>query len=413
MTAGVVVLASGSAQAQGTDYEANLNYWSSYGASENQAQVLRDAAQAFSKRYPKVSISFTFNGRDNSKLLPTAIEAGRDIQMFDANSAQIVGAFSSFAGSVEPYIASPYPWTDGKPFVDYAMPALIKLAKDSDVSGGIRFVPMNPQAVMWFGNKAIFEKAGVAPPATWDELLAACGKINAAGFTPITTDPPYSQIILGYYLSRLKGEDFVRDLVNGTGQAKWDDPDVLQAVRAIESLAKNHCYGSDVEGNVWPAGQQDMVVNGTTAMYLNGTWLPNEVQNSNPSDFRWTAFAFPAIPGALNDAGYLAYGSYGIGVNKADSKAQTEAAVAFATFVNSEFDQEMVAVAKAIPVGPHAEWPSDLADARKVLANATGRYQPQTAISLNSKLTPILRTAMMKLVSGQIDAQEFVSEVKQ
>lgn len=414
LTVGIAALCAGAASAQEPSYQSSLNYWSSYGASESPAQVLREAAAAFMKLYPNVKITFTFNGRDNAKLLPTAIEAGRDIQMFDANSSHVVSTFDSFAGSVEPYVAQAYPWSDGKPYLEYTMPALARFAKESDASGTIRFVPMNPQAVMWFANKAILEKAGIDnPPATWDDLLKACAKINDAGFTPITTDPPYSQIILGYYLSRLKGEAFVKDLVSGTNGASWDDPAVLEAAKAIEGLAKNRCYGSGVEANVWPAGQQDLVISGTVAMYLNGTWLPNEVQNSTPEDFRWTAFAFPSVPNGVNDGSYLAYGSYGIGVNKKNSKEQTAAAVAFATFVNSEFDGEMVKVAKAIPVGPSTEWPEDLADARKVFFGATGRYQPQTAMSLNAKLTPLLRTEMMKLISGQITAEEFIADVKQ
>ncbi len=412
--AGVSLLLAGTAFASAQPYEASLSYWSSYGASETQAEVLREAADAFTKANPGVTINFTFNGRDNYQLLPTAIEAGRDIQMFDGNSQQIVSTFNSFAGSVEPWINAVYPWTDGKAYVDYTMPAMVALARETDTADTIRFVPMNPQAVMWFGNKTILEKSGVTtPPGTWAEFLDACQKIKTAGYTPITTDPPYVQIILGYYLSRLKGEQFVKDLVAGENGVSWTDPAVLQAAQAIEALATNQCFAQGVDANVWPAGQQDLVIGENIALYLNGTWLPNEVQDSTAEGFQWTAFAFPSVDGGVDDATHLAYGSYGIGVNATNSEAQNAAAVAFATFVNTEFDDEMATIAKAIPVGPTAAWPAELVDARAVFLSATGKYAPQTSISANRDLTPVLQTALMKLIAGQSTAADFVAEMAQ
>ena len=409
----LAVLLLGTTSALAQAYEADLNYWSSYGASETQAEVLRHAAAAFMAENPDVSITFTFNGRDNYQLLPAAVEAGRNIQMFDGNSQQIVSTFSAFTGTVQPWIDQGYPWTGDEPYSEYTMPAMMALAKQIDTADTIRFVPMNPQAVMWFGNRAIFEAAGINTlPATWDEFVADCGKIRDAGYTPITTDPPYSAIIFGYYLSRLKGEAFVADLVQGNGAASWDDPAVLEAARAIETLAANGCYAADVDANVWPAGQQDMVIGEQTAMYLNGTWLPNEVQASTPEGFSWTAFAFPDVPGAVDDAGHLAYGSYGIAVNTANSEAENAAAVAFATYVNSKFDGEMADLAKAIPVGPETAWPKELADVKTVFEHTTGKYRPQTAITMNGDLTPILNGAMMKLVAGQITAAQFVDEIR-
>ena len=40
------------------------------------------------EKNPEVNIEFTFNGRDNSKLLPTAIQSGQEIDMYDANGCK-------------------------------------------------------------------------------------------------------------------------------------------------------------------------------------------------------------------------------------------------------------------------------------------------------------------------------------
>ena len=68
-----------------------------------------------------------------------------------------------------------------------------------------------------------------AVPATWEEFLAACEKIKAAGYTPITTDDLYAVNVYGYYLAKLKGDDWVFELVNDATKAMWDDPACLEA----------------------------------------------------------------------------------------------------------------------------------------------------------------------------------------
>ncbi|MBQ2502944.1 MAG: extracellular solute-binding protein, partial [Lachnospiraceae bacterium] len=52
--------------------------------------------------------------------------------------------------------------------------------------GKIYAVPLNIAAACVFYNTEMFEKAGVEVPKTWDELLAACDKLQKAGYTPIT-----------------------------------------------------------------------------------------------------------------------------------------------------------------------------------------------------------------------------------
>ena len=42
--------------------------------------------------------------------------------------------------------------------------------------------------MIWIYNKDLFDKAGLdadKPPKTWDEFLAACDKLKAAGIAPV------------------------------------------------------------------------------------------------------------------------------------------------------------------------------------------------------------------------------------
>ena len=55
-------------------------------------------------------------------------------------------------------------------------------------------------------------------------------------------------------------------------------------------MAEKGYFDPNIESNVYPAAQQDMVISENVAMYINGTWLPNEVAETTPDDFKWCAF---------------------------------------------------------------------------------------------------------------------------
>ena len=105
-------------------------------------------------------------------------------------------------------------------------------------------------------------------------------------------DDAYATCVIGYHLARLVGEDKVKEIVT---EGEWDDPAVLQMAQDIEELASNGYYSEMVGSNVWPAGQNTELALGTAAMYLNGSWLPNEVKEMAGPDFHWGCFAYPAL----------------------------------------------------------------------------------------------------------------------
>ncbi|MFR4147220.1 MAG: hypothetical protein ACLT1J_13485 [Mediterraneibacter gnavus] len=70
MTTSLVACGGGKADAEKTgdnELEAELEYWSSWSETENQALALQEAAKRFTEENPGVKINFTFNGRDNRK----------------------------------------------------------------------------------------------------------------------------------------------------------------------------------------------------------------------------------------------------------------------------------------------------------------------------------------------------------
>ncbi len=397
----------------GAQLSGTVEYWSSWSETEPQADVIARAAEAFMEQNPEVKINITWNGRDLRKLIIPALEAGTQIDCFDHNADTVTALWSDYILDLTDFYQQAYPTTGGKTFEEYTMPAFVALAEK--LGGGSKYVlPYAPQALLWNYNKDIFAAAGVsAAPATWEEFLAACEKIKAAGYTPITTDDAYAVNVYGYYLAKLKGDDWVFELVNDATKAMWDDPACLEAAKAIQELADKGYYAANVASNKFPSAQQEMVIEEKTAMYLNGTWLPNEVKDTAREDFPWGQFAFPTVPGGVDGPEAGAYGCTGLAINKNADPKVAEAAFSFFVFLTSgEWDKTYAEETRSIPMDQANAWPAALADAEKIIPAYTTRYYSQTAIRMNNDVLPVIQSGVINLISGNMTAEQFIAEMK-
>lgn len=385
-----------------------LEYWSSWSETENQALVLQQAAAAFTELHPNVKINFTFNGRDNRNLVVSAIQAGTQIDLMDANIDNIQKLWNENIKDMSSYIDKTYSTTNGKAYKDAVIPSMINLAADL-FDGKTMCIPYIPQAFMIFCNKGLMEKCGVTEyPQTWAELMDACEKIKNAGYIPATTDSAYGTSWVGYYMSRRCGNDRVAELAKDS--SLWaGDEGVKDTANAIAEMAAKGYFDPNVSANIYPAAQQEMVISENIAMYINGTWLPNEVSSTTADDFKWGAFSFPEVPNGVEGTEAGCYSSYAIAVNKDCDDATTEAAMEFIAWLTTgEWDVQFSKQANAIPMGIDSEWPENLADAQVVMNSYTKRYPSQTALITNSKSKSIIADACLKLMAGSITADEFI-----
>lgn len=400
----------GKAEASGSGLKpVTIEYWSSYGANENQGIILQEAANDFMKANPGVKINMTFNGRDNRNLAPAAIKAGTDVDMMDAVADNINVRFGDYILDISSYMTKDYPSTNGKSLESQLMPSMISLSKYL-FDGKVMFVPFIPQAYMITCNKNIFDKCGIKSyPTTWQEFLTTCEIIKSHGYIPISSDSFYCNSWLGYYLTRLMGNEAMMELANNP--KAWSDPRVLEGASAIEYMAKKGYFDPDIASLIYPNAQQNMVINENIAMYINGSWLPNEVKASTSDTYRWGFFAYPQVPGGVNGQEGLCYSTFGMCINKNCSQDEIDAAMAFAAFVTCDrYDQDFVDRANSIPVNVNSTWPSNLAELKNVFEACSIRYPSQTAFFLNNASKQVITDACLRLMSGEIDAATFVKE---
>ena len=259
-----------------------LVYWSMWESTEPQGQVIKEAVDKFSAD-TGVAVDVQFKGRTGIREgLQPALDAGTNIDLFDEDIDRVNTTWGAYLMDLEELAkASDYDAT--------ANASLMEACRE--VGGGtLKSIPYQPNVFAFFYNKAIFEEAGVAAvPTTWAELDAACQKIKDAGYTPITCDDAYILCLFGYHMSRLNGYDKTSDIVKNN---KWDDPSVMETAKAYADFAQKGYFSENIASNVFPAGQNQELALGTAAMYLNGSWLPNEVKNMAGDDFQWGCFSY-------------------------------------------------------------------------------------------------------------------------
>ena len=209
------------------------------------------------------------------------------------------------------------------------------------------------------------------------------------------------------YLGRLKGLDFISQLISDPEGTLWDDPAVVEAANAMQELWDKGYMSVNSASNKYPAGQNEVAM-GNATMYLVGSYMLNEVKEITGDEFNWGCFAFPAPEGS----------EYGIDVNTigmqvAKNATDPELAFYFASFCTTgKYDQMMSEQTNSIPSASDTEWPAMLECAKGVLNSTTTNVPYGFGIQYNADFTPIYKEQVQKLLGGQTDAASFLAACK-
>jgi raffinose/stachyose/melibiose transport system substrate-binding protein len=133
-------------------------------------------------------------------------------------------------------------------------------------------------------NPDLFTKAGLDPknpPATWDELKAACGKLKAIGVVPIAgglKDGWFGGWLFSI-LARQTQDSEKAFMQASVGQgAKFTDPSFTEWWSRLAELKTAGCWNADINSLDYQQGQ-DMFVQGKAAMIFgNDTFLAGWAQ---------------------------------------------------------------------------------------------------------------------------------------
>lgn len=380
-----------------------LVYWSMWESTEPQGQAIQEAVDAYTAE-TGVKVDLQFKGRTgNREALQPALDGGTQIDIFDEDIDRVNSMYAKYLLDLEDLVKE-------SGYEETAIPGLMAACRDAG-GGTLKTIPYQPNVFAFFYNKDLFEQAGVEKePTTWAEFLDVCQKLKDAGITPMTMDDAYATSVIGYHLARLVGEDKVVEIVT---EGKWDDPAVLQMAQDIEELAKNGYYSEMVGSNVWPAGQNTELALGTAAMYLNGSWLPNEVKDMAGEDFKWGCFAYPELENGANGIETNNFGAQVFGINK-DTKMPKEAFDLIKFITTGEYDKKLADASVGIPADTtNTEWPAMVECAKPVIEQSTGRFTWAAGVETNVDMTPVIKENFIKLMAGSLTADEFVAAMQE
>lgn len=378
-------------------------YWSMWESTEPQGKVLQEAIDAYMAATGN-KVDVQFKGRTGIREgLEPALEANTVIDLFDEDIDRVNVTWGKYLMDLEALAkAADYEAT--------ANAGLIGAARD--VAGGtLKSIPYQPNVFNFFYNKELFDQAGVTEvPKTWDDLLAASQKIKDKGFIPITSDDAYIDTMYGYHLARLLGNEGVSKVVK---EGLWaEEPAVLKAAQAFEDLAQKGFLSPTIGSSVWPSNQNGELALGDAAMYLNGSWLPNEVRGMTGDDFLWGCFAYPTVEGGVNGHEAANFGAQVFAIN-AKSEVAEEAFELIRYFTKGEFDLKLSQESLGIPAdSANTDWPKQLLEVKPVMDSLTTRWNWAAGIEDNPDIFPIVKENIQKLYAGTISAQQFVDTLE-
>jgi len=162
------------------------------------------------------------------------------------------------------------------------------LGTHGDEVNGLAYVN-NANGIIY--NTTIFAEQGLEVPTTWDELVAVCEVLEAAGITPFygtladawTTLPTFNG--LGAYVAEDGFFDRLRDEEPGTSFT--DD-----FAEVLERQAELYGHMQDgYRGRTYDDGNAAFA-RGDAAMLLQGSWALNPIAQANP-DVAAEIFPFP------------------------------------------------------------------------------------------------------------------------
>lgn len=209
-----------------------------------------------------------------------------------------INKYWSFPGMFKPLI-------DAKLVQSLDKPAFDKLgylpgALESNVYGGKLYgLPLTADAWVIYYNKKLFKDAGVAVPATIEDLLASVPKFKAKGIIPAVTDGKDAWplvITLDNLQQRISG-DFTKPQAALDRKAKFTDASFVEAATLLQKMVTSGLFPEDLMVSDYGASR-NLFGQGKAAMYIMGTWEIGLASDQNFSqEFRDNvdAFKFPVL----------------------------------------------------------------------------------------------------------------------
>jgi raffinose/stachyose/melibiose transport system substrate-binding protein len=170
----------------------------------------------------------------------------------------------------------------------------------STYPGRTSVLPYSVAAASVIYNVEIFEEHDLEVPTTWDELIAVCDELEAAGVTPIysTYKDPWTlgQGLFDYTVGGMIDVPEFLEQMDELGTEVGPDSEVSFQKTILEPSEKMKQLADYSNADAASRGYGDGNVafaNGEGAMYMQGPWALGEIAKTNP-DLELATFPLPS-----------------------------------------------------------------------------------------------------------------------
>ncbi len=381
-------------------------YWAQWSETETQADVIKNAIARFEANHPEYKVEVNWAGREVRDILRTSLDAGQVIDVIETGYDRLLNSVpEDLLVNITEYVEK----TTLTQTVSAGMAAFAKgFASDGQ---SWYYIPSQPFVGCVFYNKAIFREAGIEKlPETWAEFQDCCEKIKAAGYYAWTTDDAYADLVYSSYLGAYFGKDTYSAMMNDPTHEAWSSEGILQMGNEIAAMVANEYITPGTGAYVFPAAQNTEFGLGTTAMYINATWLPNEIAAITGDEFEWGMMFYPLPTNGAGIQKTYMTGCQFYAVPK--TSTNPEAAVLLIEELTSEATQkELLEQCQCIPMVSGLELPASLADAASIMAEGESAVPWAYCVTTDADISTILKDLTLKLLAGELTGEEFAAEI--
>lgn len=257
--------------AAGTAVAGDLTFWTWRQEDRSQyAQLFAD----FNKLHPDVRIKYeAFEPQSYGTVLSTALAAGKGPDVIHVRAYGGLEQFSR-AGYLLPLDPTTIPELG-----NFAPSSMGSVSQRSD--GRVYAVPFASQTLGLFYNTEIFQRLGLKPPATWDELLQLGKALKERNVVPLANGMAtawMTEVFTSVFTGSFLGNAFVEDVL--AGRATFADPRYVAALAKLTEL--RDLLPPGYMGIDYPTMQQ-LFLSGRAAMFAGGSFEIANFRRQNPN----------------------------------------------------------------------------------------------------------------------------------
>ncbi len=371
--------------------------------------------QQFMAKYPNVTIKRTSKSfTDLKTTLKLALSGDSPPDVVEVNQGYPDMVSFVKAGYLQPLDAysSVYKWADRYPA---SLLALNKVSADRSHFGEGHLYGLSQMGefVGVYYNKGKLKKLGLSQPRTWSDFTADLAKAKQAGELPIqfgNLDKWPAIHTFGVLQDQLAGKQQVRDLVFGTGSAKWTSAPTVKAAQTLQDWAKKGYFPSGVNG----VGYDDSTKQfgqGKGVFLVTGTWAAADLKGPMGSSLGLM------VPPPASGGSPVTTGGESLALGVTSKSKHPDVAGAYIDFMTDAKAAGVMQQTGNLPAVPTSDAESQASGVDSELiggwqqlndANGLVPYLDYSTPTFYDTIT----SALQKLIGGQSTAKQFTDTLQ-